>query len=368
MLQKRIILATLFLLIAIGLVYGFKFWQALQGAKFRGMKRPPATVATEAIKLEHWKPRIRSVGTLNAKQGIVITAETAGKIIKIHFKSGDKVKKGAILVSLDDEVDQAALAVLKAKSRLAQIQYRRAANLLPSKAVSKSAYDEAKAAYDQTQAEVRQQQALIDRKQIKAPFDGKIGIQEVYEGDYIKAGDRITKLQTDDQLYLDYWVPERFAHRIRLQQTVEVYIDYLPGQKFTAVIDSIDPGIDIKTRTRKVRAVIDNQEQKLLAGMFAEIYTIIGEQRPVITVPSTAIVFKTYGEFAYVVKQDKEKAPTVERRSIVRGRSRKGRVEIIKGLKKGEVVVVAGVDKLRNGSAIKVNNSVVLKHSKITTE
>ncbi len=367
MLLRRSVYTAIFLVILFGLLFGARIWQFKSMASNR-IKPPAPTVAIESVKILMQRPRLRATGSLVAAHDIGVTTEVGGIIRKILFKSGDKVTAGLVLVKLADGVDQAALIAKKAAAKLAAIQYKRSTELLPKRLVSKSSHDEVRASLDAARAEVAQQQAIINRKTIIAPFTGYLGIRNVNLGQYLKPGDRVVSLQTLDPIYIDYSLPERYFSKIRKGLDVVASLSAFPGQLFKGKINALQPGIDTGTRTIKIRAIFQNVNGHLRPGMFAEVFTLVGQAVKSLTIPRVAVSFNTYGNYVYVISKNKQGKLIALRKKVTIGRAVRGRVVILKGIKPDDKIVVAGYLKLRNGLPVSINNSVKLNHSKVTSE
>jgi len=364
--SKRYLIVTLALLLIVGAIFGFKFWLNFKQASMPPMF-PPTVIASADVIQENWRPSLKSVGSLVATNGISVSTEVDGIISNIIFQSGQPIEKGEVLINLDDKVDQAALAALRAEQRLSEIQFNRARDLLKKHVMSKSDYDEAQAKFDAAKARVNGQIAVINRKTIRAPFDGLLGIREVDLGQYIKAGTSIVKLEALDPIFVDYTLPERYLKAIKVGQTVNVKLDALPDEVFDGQVSAVDSGVSTGTRSLKVRATLSNSKLQMRPGMFAEVHTVIAEANPVLTVPYTAISFNTYGNFVYVIDKT-DKGEIVKRTQVTTGEVREGRVAITAGLKAGQTVVRAGLVKLRDGIPVKVDNSVKLNDAEVKGE
>jgi membrane fusion protein (multidrug efflux system) len=365
---KRLAAIAIIVLIFVGAIFGYQYYQHLkkQGGQQHGM--PPATIASAEVKQMQWRPALRSVGSLVATNGISVSTEVDGIVSDILFRSGKTVKEGEVLIKLDDRVDQAALEALRADRRLAEVQFNRSKDLYKKRVTSKSQYDEAKAKLEATTARVAEQEAVIDRKTIRAPFDGLLGIRQVDLGQYLNAGGSIVSLQAIDPIHVDYTLPERYLKQIAVGQDVEVRLDALPGKVYQGKITALDSGISRGTRTLKIRATLDNEDGEMRPGMFAEVRTLNPEAKQVLVVPRTAISYQTYGDFVYVIEQKGEGPPTVARRPVTTGEVRNGLVAIESGLEAGEKVVRAGLVKLRPGMPVKIDNSVELDDNKVSGE
>lgn len=361
-----------FVLLLLGAVFGgISYWKYQQYQQFKAQMshpRPPATVASAEVAAEHWQSVLRSVGSLVAVNGTEVTTEVAGIVNRIRFSSGQAVEKGAVLITLDDTVDRATLLGLRADQRLAEVQFHRAADLLPRRAMSQSDYDAAKASYDSARAKVKEQQAKIDKKTIRAPFAGLLGIRRVNLGEFLSPGTAVVELNALDPIYVDYALPERYFRQLAPGQQVELRLDAYAGETFRGKVTAVDSGVAKGTRTINVRAELANPGRRLRPGMFAEVLTLEGGRREVLTVPRTAVSFNTYGDFVYVIEQDGSGKLNVRRRQVQIGEAREGRVVVRKGLAAGERVVRAGLVKLRDGQPVQIDNSVQLDDAGIAHE
>jgi len=364
--SKRLSIAMVVVLIIIAGVVGFMYWQNMQQAAApQGF--PPAVISATELRQENWQPSLQSVGSLVAINGVDVGTEVNGIVSEIVFKSGQPVVKGQVLIKLDNSVDDAALEALRAERKLTQIQFNRAKNLLKQRVTSKSEYDEAEARYDAAKARVKQQEAVIRRKVIRAPFAGLAGIRQVDLGQYIEAGMPIVSLQSLDPIYVDYTLPERHLTRIKTGQVVQIRLDAVPKQIFSGEVSAVNSGVDVGTRTLKIRATLNNTNNILRPGMFAQVETITGEAQPVLTVPRTAISFNTYGNVVFAINKNEQGMFMVKRTPVQTGESRKGRV-IVKGLQLGTQVVRTGLVKLRDGMSVKIDNKVELNDAEIQGE
>jgi membrane fusion protein (multidrug efflux system) len=365
---KRFLVVILLLGAVFGGVAWLKLQQMQQMAAMQARPQPPAVIAATEVTAETWRPALRAVGSLKAVNGIAVTTEVAGIVSKIRFESGSTVEKGDVLLELDRDVDLAALAALRADARLSEVQFRRAEDLLPKRALSQSEFDEAKARYDAARARVAEQAAVMDLKTVRAPFGGRLGIRRVDLGQYLEPGQAIVSLQALDPIYVDYTLPERHLREVSVGQEVEVRLEALPGEVFTGRILAVEPGVEEGTRSVAVRATLSNPAGRMLPGMFAEVRTLAPESQEVLTVPRTAISFNTYGDFAFVITEGEDGKLTAKRHQVTTGASRAGRVVVEEGLAAGDRVVRAGLVKLRDGQAVSVDNSVALSDAEVSGE
>lgn len=358
------ILRLFIMLLLVGAVIGgiayYKYgqWQSMSEMMSQG--QPPVTVATSQVNKEIWQPALQSVGSLVAVNDVSITNEVAGKVASIQFESGQRVKEGDIILQLDAEVDRAELAGLQAELQLAQVQYDRSSKLVKERSVSQSEFDEAKARLQSARANTSSKQALIDKKQIRAPFSGLLGIRQVDLGEYLAPGGQIVPLQSLDPIYVDYTLPERYLADLSEKQKIELTVQAYPDETYSGMIEALNPGVDPGTRSIHIRGVLDNPDRSLRPGMFAEVRTLLPRRDDILTLPQRAIIYAPYGDSVFlVVEKDDQKV--VQRRQVETGEVRNGRVEIIKGLDAGDEVVSAGQVKLRNDQPIQIDNSIELE-------
>ena len=350
----RLVLVALFLAAVFGGIFFWKQQAAQQAAAAQAGGPPPAVIAAAPVAREQWQPYLQVVGSLSAVAGIEVTSEVGGQIRAIHVNSGESVTQGDLLVELDDRTDQAQLQGLLAERTLARLKFERAAKLIKDKSVSKSDYDEARAMLDSAEAQVAAQQALIEKKHIRAPFDGQLGISRVDLGEYLTPGAPIVPLEKLDPIYADFALPERELARVEAGQQIEIRVQAYPDESFDGTISAIDPGIQVGSRSFRVRAQLNNPQKRLRPGMFADVRVILPQEASVITVPDTAISYAPYGDSVFVIAEQDGKT-SVSRRRIETGKTRDGRVEVRSGLEEGERVVSAGHNKLRNGQAVVID-------------
>ncbi len=338
---------------------------------------PPATVTSEAARTEQWVEQLASIGTLISSHGVDVTSQVAGIVTDVHAASGNDVEQGAPLVQLDIAVEQADLASAKAVLAEAEVAFKRQADLIEKRVTSEANLDTARAKRDTAQAGVNKIEAVIAQKTIKAPVSGRLGIRKVERGQYVSPGMTLVTLQALDPIRADFPLPEQAIGKLRVGQQLEVAVDAYPGKAFKGTIESLDARVAQDTRTLLVRGSLPNPQRKLLPGMFANVTVLLGNPRPVVTVPRTAVTYSLYGDSLYVVKtasedKDKDKGTAghaaaspaggerkliAERRFVKTGQARDDRVAIISGLQAGDEVVTTGQLKLNPGAAIRLDNA-----------
>ncbi|SHE92544.1 membrane fusion protein, multidrug efflux system [Modicisalibacter ilicicola DSM 19980] len=348
----RLIVVLVFLAVVLGGIFGWKYYQMQQMEAQQAQPQPAMPVEVHRIDTESWRTELQSVGTLRAINGIQVANEVPGVVSEIAFESGQDVRQGDILLKLDSSVDQAALEALQAQAQLANETFRRYSDLLPRNAISQSQYDEARADYQAARADVAQQQAQLDKKTIRAPFDGTVGLRQVDLGQYIATGTAIVGLDMLDPIYADYSVPEQRLDQIQPGRQVEVRVSAYPGDVFTGEIIAISPAVNESSRTFDVRSRLDNPDKRLRPGMFADVRTLSPQADEVLTLPRTALSFNTYGDFVFKVVENDDGQTIASRTQVTTGRTRGDQVEITDGLKAGDRVVATGLLRLRDGQTI----------------
>ncbi|GAB4267393.1 MAG: efflux RND transporter periplasmic adaptor subunit [Methylomicrobium sp.] len=351
---KRSLILLLFILLIFGGLFGLKFLQIQKAVSQFQPPPPPVVAATEVVE-ESWPSALSAVGSLTAVAGVAVNNEVAGKVSAIHFESGQSVKRGQLLLELDVSTDLAELKGLEAERRLAQVRFERSQKLIGKKYVSQSDYDQNKALLDEATAAVQTKQALIEKKRIRAPFSGDLGIRQVDLGQYLAEGAAIVSLQRLDPIYLDFTVPERFLERLTPKQHVVASVQSYPGREFKGAISAISPLIESGSRSIPVRAELANPDKLLRPGMFAQVRVLSDQPKKVLTLPDTAITYNPYGNSVFVIESGAQ-GLTVQSRQVETGRPRNGRIEIVSGLKRGEKVVSAGQVKLRNGMIVTIDD------------
>jgi len=354
---KRMVLMLAAVAIVLGLVFGFlSFKRRMTEKAIMMMKNPPQTVAVVTARSQEWQTKLTAVGDVRAVNGTDVSAEVAGMVSAIHFKSGAEVKQGDLLLELVSAADVAHLQALKAAARLAQANYDRDRSL-NAVAVTRQQVDTDRATMESDQAQVAEEQALIDYKSVRAPFSGRLGVRQVDLGQYLAAGAPIVTLQQLKPIYVDFHLPQEALARIAVGQRVTVKADSFPGVDFKGEISSISPLINVATRTIKARAKIANAKEKLRPGMFVAIDVDIGPPASHVTLPATAIAYHSYGDIVYRVEPDAKTGQLIAHQTFVKtGPTRGDQVAVIDGVKDGDVVVTAGQMKLHNGSRVTISH------------
>jgi membrane fusion protein (multidrug efflux system) len=362
--KRRIVFIAVLVALTV-FVGGFGYFQfALKPQMIREamskIPQPTVTVTAEAARSETWVQSLGAVGTLRAERGVDIANEIEGVVRSISFASGQEVQAGAQLVQIDDSIEQADLKSAQADLRRTIADFERNRDLVQRGAVARAAYDQALSARDTAAATIERIKAQIAKKNIVAPFAGKVGIRRVDVGQYLPAGTMIVTLQSLDPIYADFPLPEQNFQLVKPDEDVEATLDAYPGRTFKGHVQSIDPRIDPNSRSFLVRAEIGNSDHAAVPGMFANMKLLTGIVRDVVTVPRTAVTYSLYGENVLAIKKD-QAGELAERRFVRAGEVRDERVEILEGVKPGELVVTSGQIKLDQGTRVRVDNTAALK-------
>jgi membrane fusion protein (multidrug efflux system) len=357
-----IMLGCVLVLVAI-LVVGFILH--IRGLMASAPKPFPQTVSTAKVVTVDWQPQLTSVGTVMPFRGVDVTSEIAGLVREIKFKSGQTVKQNEILFQLNADSDIAQLHSLEANAELAATVLKRDKAQLAVEGVSQATVDADEADLKSKRALVAQQAALVDKKIIRAPFPGRLGITAINRGQYVNPGDKLVTLQTIDPIYVNFSVPQKQISSLKINQNLTISSDAFPGVNFAGKVNAVNPLIDSGTRNVLVQAKLANEKMQLLPGMFANVSLDVGDKGKFIILPQAAITYNPYGSTVFVVKpgdkkDDKGNTPlTVGQVFVETGMTRGDQVVITKGLTVGQEVVTSGQIKLKNGTNIVVDNSVI---------
>jgi membrane fusion protein, multidrug efflux system len=321
----------------------------------------PQTVSTATAEFSEWQPQVQAVGSLRAIHGVEVTTEVAGLVRTVAFKSGADAQSGQLLLQLNADPDKAQLRALMAEANLAALTYHRDLIQYQAQAIGRAQLDTDIANLKSAREQEASQAALVAKKTIRAPFRGQLGITTVNPGQYLNPGDPIVTLESVDPIYVDFRLPQGELSRVAVGQIVHVMADAFPGSSFEGKIASIDPLIDPSTRNFEAEAVIRNPEHKLLPGMFVRTSVDAGEEERYLTLPQTAITYNPYGETVFLVRPPAAPGghPTAEQVFVTLGPARGDQAAVVKGLHPGDVVVSSGQMKIKNGTPLLINNSVL---------
>ena len=368
MAKRMIVMVALMAAFIAGLGFiKFKQFQAM-AEQFAAMQPPPDAVTTIVAAEEEWPNTLNAIGTVAAVQGVTVSADLPGVVDRIAFDSGKTIEKGDVLVQLDTRQEQAQLAGAQSALELARLNHERMEGLVKQDAVSRAEYDTAAATYKQAEARIGEIRATIERKTIRAPFSGVLGIRQVNLGQYLTGGDPVVPLQSLNPIYVNFAVPQQDATDMRIGRTVHITVGELGNGDFTGRVSAVDSVVDQTTRNVQVQATLANPGGKLRPGMFVQAQVMLGAARKVIALPASAINYAPYGDSVFVVSELKNpqgQAYRGVRQQVVKlGGARGDQIAVLSGINTGEEIVSSGVFKLRNGAPIQVNNSVQPGNSK----
>jgi membrane fusion protein (multidrug efflux system) len=375
---KRMIIMLLLATVVFGGIFGMQY-MGKKGMNdyFDNMPVPPAAITTTRTLQQTWQTQIEAPGSITAVNGTTLTSEAGGLVTAILFESGKKVKKGDLLVQLDSADERAELARLQAQSDLAQLNSKRREKLYGLEAISKSDVDTSRSEVLSAKAAVESQRAKLAQKDIRAPFDGTVGIRQVNLGEYLPPGGPIVTLQSLDPVDIDFDLPDQRVGQVEPGFPISVITEAFPDRSFKGEVLAIEPRVDPATRNFKVRARVPNPDLMLRPGQFGKVRLDLPVSQNVVVIPRTAIDYSAYGNAVYVVqkkKQDPNAKPAepmpgappptdleVTQRFVKTGPVRGDFIAILEGLKEGEEIATSGLLKLRNGQPVIVNNEVQSK-------
>lgn len=367
--RKRMFIVVVALVIVFGGILAFNIIRTKLISNFVANYVPPPVTISSALAVQQtWQPVLTSVGSMTAINSVNVSSQVAGMVIAIRFQSGDPVEQGQTLVQLDDSVDIQDLKNNQAQLNLNEINFKRQSILYKKAAVSKSDYDQALAQLRQSEAMVNRSLVVINQKNVRAPFSGKIGIRQVNLGQYVNAGDTLVSLQSQDPLFVDFSLPEKYLKNLSVGQKFSITVNTYPGEQFDGVITALNSLISTDTRNINVRGTLPNKDNRLYPGSFANVTVYLPQQESVITVPQTAVAYSLYGDTVFVIKEegkDKKGQPIlrVHQHFVKIGDMRDNKVVIESGIAAGDNVVTSGQNKLEEGTQVLINNSVQLKPS-----
>jgi membrane fusion protein, multidrug efflux system len=356
---KRMVL-MLGITVALIAALGFVKFKQIQVAVAQGaaMQPPPDAVTTIVAQQETWPATLNAIGTTAAVQGVTVSADLPGTVERIAFDSGAAVRRGDVLAALDTRQERAQLAAVEAQRELARLNFDRMQGLLNERVISRAEFDRATAEQRETEARVGEIRAAIERKTIRAPFSGILGIRQVNLGQYLAGGAPLVNLQSLDPIYVNFGVPQQEVGAIRTSGAVRVS----SGVEITGRVTAIDSTVDERTRNIQVQATFPNPGGRLRPGMFVQTEVVLGASRSVVSLPASAISYAPFGDSVFVVSDLKDPAGKtyrgVRQQFVKVGGTRGDQIAITSGVKPGDEVVTSGVFKLRNGAPVQINNTV----------
>jgi membrane fusion protein (multidrug efflux system) len=333
------------------------------GAAMQKAGPPPETVSTRTAELQQWEQTLNAVASVVSAKGVALANDSPGVVTALHFDSGQMVKQGQVLVELDSRVERAQLASTHARRELAQTQSGRSTALLGSGVISQAQADTDAASLKSLVAEQSALGAQIERKIIRAPFSGKLGMRQVNLGQYLAPGTTVAALEAPDADYVDFQLPQENLSLLHAGMPMRATPEGTKSEPMSGEISAVDPTVDPATRSIKVRARFPAQANTLRPGMFIRVSVILPEQHAVVAVPATAIVHASYGDSLFVTQAkpgpDGKSRQVAQQKFVKLGQSRGDFVAVQEGVSAGEEVIVAGAFKLRNGIPLKIDNQSV---------
>ena len=319
--------------------------------------QPAQTVTTTRVKYSDWQPEINAVGSVRAVRGVDITTEVTGLVRSVDFRSGDDAKRGQVLVHLNADADIATLHSLEASADLADTVYARDKVQFEAQAISQAQLDADAADLKNKRAQAAAQAALVEKKTLRAPFDGRLGITTVNPGQYLNTGDKVVTLQELDPVYVDFRLPQEQLAQVHPGLEVRLSLDAYPGKSFAGKVTAMDPLVDSSSRNFQAEATVPNPDQRLLPGMFVRVAVLAGGRQHYLTLPQTAITFNPYGSTVFFALKDASGKRTAQQAFVTTGATRGDQIAVLTGIKEGDEVVTSGQLKLKNGTPLIVNNA-----------
>ncbi len=307
-----------------------------------------------------WTPSIQAIGFIDPNQGVTLTSQTSGVVDSVMFRSGQKVEKGEVLITLDSEVEKANLESNQVRLPAVKAKFERYKDLLKKGSISRESYDEAEASYQSLLAEITSLQATVKRRTITAPFTGTVGIRNVFLGQYLQPGNDVVRLEDVETMRLRFTVTQRDISKINIGQVIEIIVDAYPNTPFSGHITAIEPAINYQSGLVQVQADIPNNDGRLRAGMFARANILLPPQENQIVIPQTAITYALYGNTVFVVEKDDKGELRAYQKVIKTGERQGADVHVLTGISINEQVVTSGQIRLSNESKVKLveNNAL----------
>ncbi len=360
---KRIVITVAGLIVILAVLAGIKVLQiGRMAAHGQAFTPPPETVTAAEVRPMRWENVLTAVGSLEAVQGVTVSAELPGKVVKIDFEPGAKIEAGKLMVQLDVSTETAQLRAAETEVSLNRLAFERASKLLPENVISQADYDSAEAEYQKALAEVENIRSLIAKKTIRAPFTGRVGIRLVNLGQNLEQGQAIASLQALSPIFVNFLLPQQQLAKLDPELPVRVTTDVLAGRSIEGRVTAINPEVDPATRNIRVQATVRNEDERLRPGMYVNVEVVLPNGQDVLAIPATSIYYAPYSNSVFVIEnrpaQEGQRALVVRQQFVQLGEKRGDFVAVQSGLEPGENVVSTGVFKLRNGQAVIVNNEL----------
>jgi len=363
MTKRMLIMLGCIVVLVAGLAFGF--YLHVQNLIASAPKPGPQTVTSMQIKPMEWKPQLSAVATLSPVKGVDLSSEVSGLVVQVLFRSGQTVKAGDALIQLNAEAEMAQYKAAEASAELAEIVFQRDKSQLQVQAISQAQLDADAADLKLKKAQAMLQKANLEKKTIKAPFAGKLGITTVVPGQYLNPGDKVVVLESLNPIYADFFQPQQKISQLKVGQTLSLKLDAYPGQVFSGRITTLNPKVDSASRNIQIQSTFDNAKLQLLPGMYANVNVDVGQAQQLLTLPQTAVTYNPYGSTVFIVKDadkadtDGKKPKVAQQVFVITGETRGDQITILKGLVEGQEVVTSGQMKLKNGTPVLIDNSVL---------
>ncbi|UPR37359.1 efflux RND transporter periplasmic adaptor subunit [Vibrio cyclitrophicus] len=369
------------LFILLSFVFGFHYVKGeMIKEKVANFKLPAISVTTEKVNQDTWDKSLKVIGNIHSNQSIDVTSQMSGQVKEILFTSGQQVKKGDVLIKLDDDLLKSNYKSQQSKVELARVELMRNKLLLRNNSVSKNSVDKLQAQFNAEGAKLEYIATQIDYMKVKAPFSGSVGIRNIDVGDFINSSTAIVELEDKSKQYVDFSIPELYLHDVKVGQDLQFYSEATNDEVFHGTISAIEPSSDSNTHNIELRAMA-NQAVPLEAGMYVDATLITSESDTIVAVPSVAISYTLYGNTVFVLDTSTKKVSEhssndaspfyeykVVQRTVEVGPKQGGYVGVVSGLKAGDVVVTSNQHQLKNGGWILVNNQHPLITDKSTKQ
>lgn len=327
---------------------------------FASNMAPSSTVTAIKVQAEPWQKQINTIGSIRAARGVHVSSEVPGIVKKIHFRSGEQVDQGDLLIELDAAEEKAQLSSLRASRKLAEITFDRDQQQFDIKAISQADLDASATEVERLQAEEARAAVAVKRKQLRAPFAGVTGVHRLSRGQYINPAEALVSLQDMNELYIDFTLPQRQLMLVSTGDVVTMSTD--SGIETTGTVTAIDVSVSTETRNARIEAKLNNHTKGLLPGMFANVSLAVGDEQALLTLPQTAISYNAYGSTVFIVEpaaaDSEDQRPTAKQVFVTTGDRRGDQISILEGLEAGTQVVTSGQMKLKNGTPLAIDNSV----------
>jgi membrane fusion protein, multidrug efflux system len=365
--KKKIFIAIAIVAAIFVVLGGIKAWQIHAMIAFNNaFVPPPETISSAIAHEEQWQDTLTAVGSVDPQNGVTLAPEVPGTVAQITVPDGSVVAKGDLLIKLDTSSEEAQLRSAEAQTELARLNAERTKTLRAGNTVSQSELDQAEETFEQDAANADVIRAAIEKKTIRAPFAGRLGIWQVNVGASVDARRPLVSLQSLTPVYVDFSLPQQNLSQLTAGLAVQVMSDAYPGQKFDGVLTAINPDLDAATRSVLLRATFENTNQLLRPGMFVRVAVELPDVKPVLAIPSTAILSAPYGDSVFLIEPQVTGGVTnliVQQKFVRTGRSHGDFISVESGLKAGDKVVTAGIFKLHNGVSVQENNEDTPKPS-----